>query len=598
MQRARRDQKGFVLVIVAVCGVAMLIIAMAVVMTSGAGQLNAIKDVNSDRSSTIAESGMQRATAYASAIIAAEKDFDLALDPSLSVNCGAPSSPIAPGTPRYTDAVGTAEWPPGSGINFQMVAFGDGAYLTRFDDDMDDMLPNAQLGAFSGNTPANGCAEGPGVINNPFRDRNRAVWISVIGIYPGINPVNAKHHTALRRLYIANASTPPSLIRVGGNLTTGHLKFCSETGDIAVHGNATLSNQTDTCGTLQATSTITNSSQPADCSAHGISCSHGTDTSGIVFSDPVTVPGPTSNTWYTWSSSCNFSIDATGFYFWDSATPACAAWAGGPPATTNTCWIPLIYVVGGAPADPLGWPETITPTEWKPDGTISATVLALPATGPQSGRVFGSAPTHPLWSSCQGATPFDWRPPNGAAGGSASPACACTGTHAASFAGTTFTLDPASPSAVPAGVYFFNGNRTFTSMGLGLPGTDANESDWPQATIVVSGNATFSGSGRIGIGTKRGPSTPPPPVEYPSVVVGGNLTVDPGANWAFGGAVWAASNATFSNGSNVELYGPLTVAGNLTVGNGGKLDVVVTTDMVQAVASSVAVAATGSRTLR
>ncbi len=604
MQSLRRDPRGFVLIIVAVCGIAMVVIAMAIVVTSGAGRLNAVKDVATDRSVTIAEAGMQRATAYANAVIAVEKDFDRTLDPTLAVNCASPASAVAPGTPRYNDAgASTVQWPSASGINYRVVPFNGGAYLTRFDDDFDDLVPNAQLGPFSSNNPVNGCNEGPGVVSNPFRDRNRAAWVSVIGIYPGTDPATAKHHTALRRFFVASASTPPALMRVGGNLTTGHLKFCAESGDIAVYGGATVSNQTDTCGTLQVQGSITNASQPADCSGYGVSCTHGGDTAGIVFPGPLTVPGATSSTWFTWSSGCNFLVDASGLYFWDVATPSCASHGGGPPAASDTCWIPLIYLDGGgAPQNPLGWPSvnaSAGTAEFRPHATNIATALSLPAAGPQSGRTWLAAPTHVLWSSCQGASPYTWRPPSGPT----SVACAncASGTvRAMSMTGASFNFNPSSPEAVPAGVYYFPGNLSLGTMGLGLPGTDANEADWPQATIIVAGNATFSGSGRIGIGTRQGsgPPTTDPAVNFPSLVVGGSLSITAGANWAFGGAVWVNGGADYAGGSNVETYGPLTVAGNLTVGGGGKLDVVLTTDMVQPTAPNVAVAATGSRTLR
>jgi hypothetical protein len=268
--------------------------------------------------------------------------------------------------------------------------------------------------------------------------------------------------------------------------------------------------------------------------------------------------------------------------------------------------------VGGAPDNPLLWPEVTdsgATATWNPGASTNSPVpplTSLPASGPMSGRVFTTAPSHVLWSTCQGATPFDWRPPNGPSGGSASPACDCTGTQAASFAGTTFKYDPATAGSVPAAVYFIAGNSTFSTTGMGLPGTDANEADWPQATFLVDGNVTFSGQGRIGIGTAKGTAVDPPlpaapvvpAIGYPSLVVSGNLTVGAGASWAYGGAVWVRGNATYGNGSNVELYGPLTVGGNLTVGTGGKLDVVVSTPMVDSLKSPVAVAATGSRTLR
>lgn len=606
MQNARRDLRGFVLIVVAVCGIAMVVIAMAVVVTSGAGRLNAIKDVATDRSVTIAESGLQRATAYANVVISVEKDLDRALDPSLTVNCASPGSPIAPGTPRYNDAgTSTVEWPAGSGFNYRVVPFNGGAYLTRFDDDFDDMVPNGQLGAFSSNNPVNGCNEGPGVVSNPYRDRNRAAWITVVGIYPGTDPAVAKHRTTLRRFFIASASTPASLLRVGGSMSTGHLKFCAETGDIAVYGSATVSNQTDTCGTLQVQGTITNASQPADCSGYGLSCAHGGDTAGIVFPAPGTlsVPAATSPEWFTWTSGCNFLVDPSGLYFWNAAAPACASFSGAPPAASDTCWIPLIYVNGAAARNSLGWPSVSEPTatraEFRPTASNSATLLALPAVGPQSGRTFAAAPTHVLWNTCQGASSYTWRP----GGGGTSVACANCSTGAAramSYDGGSFNFDPGDPEAVPAGVYYIPSGYSFTGMGMGLPGTDANESDWPQATFIVNGAATFSGSGRIGIGTRQGsgPPTTDPRVDYPSLVVDGTLGITPGSSWAFGGAVWVRGSASYASGSNVESYGPLTVGGALTVGTGGKLDVVVTTDMVLPTAASVAVAATGSRTLR
>ncbi len=604
MSIGRRDPRGFVLIIVAVCGVAMVVIAMAVVVTSGAGRLNAVKDVSTDRSVTIAESGLQRATAYANAVIAVEKDLDRALDPTLSVNCGSPSSPIAPGTPRYGDAgAATVEYPSGSGFNYRLVPFNGGAYLTRFDDDFDDMVPNAQLGAFSSNNPGSGCNEGPGVVSNPFRDRNRAAWISVIGIYPGTDPAAAKHHTTLRRFFVAAATTPPSLMRVGGNLTTGHLKFCADSGDIAVYGNATVSNQTDTCGTLQVQGSITNASQPATCSGYGVSCNHGGDTAGIVFPAPLSVPGASTSEWFTWSSGCNFLVDPSGLYFWNSASGTCASYSGGPPSASDTCWIPLIYVNGGVAENPLGWPSVATPgggvAEFRPHATNTATALTLPAVGPQSGRTFGTAPTHTVWNTCQGANPYTWRPPSGGTS-VACTNCSTSAARAMSYSGGAFQFNPNDPEAVPAGVYYIPGSQTFGSMGLGLPGTDANETDWPQATFIVAGNVTFSGSGRIGIGTSEGtpPTATEPAVGFPSLVVDGSLTIGAGDNWAFGGAVWVGGNATYASGSNVESYGPLTIQGSLTVGSGGKLDVVLTTDMVQPMAASVAVAPTASRTLR
>lgn len=610
-----RGPRGFVLIVVVICGVAMLVIAMAIVFTGGAGALNAIKDASIDRSSTIADAGMERATAYAKQVVKIEDDFDRLLDPALSVDCAAPPSPpIAPGRPRYSGAT-TVTFPAGSGVTWAVVPFNDGAYLTRFDDDDDDSLANARLGSFSGNNLGVGgsCDEGPGTTNerNPFRDRNRAVWISVIGIYPGTDPENAQHRTALRRFYIADEVTPVPVIATDDNFDTGHLNFCSTSGDIAIGNNANLSNQTDTCGTLSADHLTGNASGDASafCASRGITCTHGGDVddqdfdlSGAPFDQVFGGGDARDQRLYDWTSPCNFYVDSTGLirglWFWNAGSGACAGYTGNLVDPNllgfGACWVPLMLnTTGNTGVSPtawqnlLGWSEVVDVggnLEWRPQNSAQ-TVLLINKPNWQTACPENGAPSDFAWSRSGGAT-VD--PPD---------CTSCNGSNRViRTSGTNVLLDILSTTAVPTGVYFFKNSYTFgagTSFGGGaLTGAtkDTVRSDWPMMTIVVEDNATLSASGRIGVGTGK--------AFQPSLFVGNDLTINAGSSWAFAGSVYAGHDANFDNGTNVEAHGLLWVGHSLTIGGGGKLDLLYDDPLVPTTTSAVVAAPTVSRTLR
>ena len=69
-----RSARGFALVIVSVCGVAMTAIALALVFTAGSQKILSTKGAAIDHATTIADSGMERAVAYLGAVAAAETD--------------------------------------------------------------------------------------------------------------------------------------------------------------------------------------------------------------------------------------------------------------------------------------------------------------------------------------------------------------------------------------------------------------------------------------------------------------------------------------------------------------------------------------------
>ena len=170
LKRAR----GFVLVVCVICSVAMVAIAMALVFTAGSNKMVAAKGASIDESESIAIAGMERSVAYAERVADVERDFDKLLDPALSISCVAATAADTllgtSGLPRFTDGDVVVV----DGKSFRRVPYGRGAYLIRFDDDVDDTVVNAAWAPFTNNHTANGCDEGPGASGFPGVSRTRS----------------------------------------------------------------------------------------------------------------------------------------------------------------------------------------------------------------------------------------------------------------------------------------------------------------------------------------------------------------------------------------------------------------------------------------
>lgn len=186
------------------------------------------------RALALAEAGVERSRAYLAALLATNVDLDRALDPKLDTGCIL--LPTLDGErdddhlPAFTG--GDVVELPGSGKRFYRVPHADGAYLVRFDDNDDDGDSPAPVAATS-NNPGGGCLEGDNLApekNNPVRDRDQTVIVTVVGLYPGTDPATAQARKVLR---VRVGPQAPAGIIAGGSVDLdGASHVCGAHGDI------------------------------------------------------------------------------------------------------------------------------------------------------------------------------------------------------------------------------------------------------------------------------------------------------------------------------------------------------------------------------
>lgn len=253
-----QDQpRGYVLFIVMVVGLAAGLAAAALVSASGGARVNSMHTDDSNIASAIAEAGMNHAMAYVEAVSSTSADFDALLDVDLNTGCGSALAGSDPdnGTDFIPALSGGASVAPTSlgGRYFTRISdFNGGAYFIRFDDDDDDTIHTEEWREITGNNEISGCVEGDrgddsvtgndaNGRENRLRDRNRTIWITVVGVYPGNDADAATHRSVMRSLYAG--PRPPSLagIRIKGDLDpSGGTQFlaCSAIGAVEIDGKA------------------------------------------------------------------------------------------------------------------------------------------------------------------------------------------------------------------------------------------------------------------------------------------------------------------------------------------------------------------------
>jgi hypothetical protein len=470
--------RGFALVVIVIVGVAVVAIAIAVVSTAGSTRMLSTKTASFEHAQAIAEAGLERAAAYAKAVVRTERDFDRLLDPNLDIDCVAPPADLSTsewGVPRYLGSgVTTVSFPAGSERRFKLVPFNDGAYLTRFDDDDDDRAFNFELGSYTSNNlgASINCLEGPlvpdpanplvplsaGAANgtNPFRDCNRGIWLTVIGIFPGTDPAEVTHRVTLRRFISSNERGPVPIVAARSlNVTSANqrLNVCSVLGDVAVDTAIDAASGARPCGYLRSFSTIVEGNHPAPGSATCVprlstNCTSlgNAQYAGRVDTQYIgsrTVAGPfqaplADFQGYNFDSKCNFLLDADdadkneGLYFWDALNTRGAITCDHAAVVANSkvpkpssdinalgsCWVPLGVVqdnVNGV-VDPFGFGE-FTGDDWRPKNLAVTWPLGTPTTvfiaGPHiysAAVTFAAAITKPDWASeCNSAAVnFSW----------------------------------------------------------------------------------------------------------------------------------------------------------------------------------------------
>jgi hypothetical protein len=222
--------------------VALIAITAAVIQLGGAARQNSSGERDHQQALAIAELGLERTRAYLAQVSATDVDFDRALDPSLDTTCAVVGSALNFGggiaddhLPPFTGAGVAPIIAGGAGRRFLRVPAGGGAYLVRIDDNEDD-----ESGSYSnstGNNAGTGCVEGAAaaaVRQDSMRDRDRTVVISVVGIYPGTDPTQAR---ATRALRTAVGPGKAAGIYAGGDVDmSGASKACGDFADLSTTG--------------------------------------------------------------------------------------------------------------------------------------------------------------------------------------------------------------------------------------------------------------------------------------------------------------------------------------------------------------------------
>lgn len=634
-QTIHKPARGFALVIVVVCSVAMVAIALALVFTAGANRLVSVKGSSIDQSETIALAGMERAVAYAERVAEVERDFDLLLDPDLAVRCVSsvtsqdspqnmsPTSKV--GLPRFSDGVvGNYE-----GRNYRVVPFNNGAYLIRYDDDADDAEANIRLAPFTSNRPNDGCLEGPDFTegNNPFRDRNRSVWISVVGIYPGVDPARARHRTTLRRFHISTQPLPGVAVYVEHDLKPKQMTFCSALGDVGA-GHDIDFDDVRVCGTPTAGHNINKSSSdpfplctsaPAECAPTSTPVQNATLPTFAQLATAMTRSDakPNSGAWFRQGAQagCNlYGKDGLlgGLYYWDTHAAGCANGPGfdasgnpktvpDPPnlvadlvagagtvtaawaADAGHCWTPLFVSTGAdVIVDVLGWSNVsavVAPRGWKP---VSGSEVA--PTNP----LLGATLKQPDWATCK----VHW--PRKAPLVTEERGCtACDGsTLAIRFNANRIVVDGSAPLAMPAVSFRYKGD--FSTGGnyvapAAIPLNDDLDA-WLPMSLLIEGKLQGGGNDDFAVGFGPG-------VLAPSLVVEGDVDLNGNASVHAAGSVVVHHDVKMNGNSKWRSFGVVLVGHDFDAGGSSSVFVDYDEDVVGA-AKAVPAAATTSRTIR
>ncbi len=517
MKRSR--PRAFAFIAVLVVGAAIAVLTLLALDSSG---LTAVKqarvDVTNDASSA-ALAGLVRAEAYARQAATTSADFDRLLDSD--DDC------VGDGVPTYPGEGSIAF----RGHVWQRSAFGSGGYLTRFVDDNDDAL----TGPGYARTTQVKCNEGDAARDQPAGDRNRAVFVDVIGFAPGNDPARASVTTERRKL-IAAAVVPQSYVVVGGRFT-GELETCSYHADVQL-GDGPTGGYASGAALLTAGGNVASVGRASSCSAPVAETKY---VSAIMLPIAATI-----RVAVNWNNSgrpdeCGFLVGRvlggdlsvalwTPVTYWGGVELRdCRAPDASVPFVGHPCWFPLMSSHDGAvfsfPAPPLA------------DGLSHPQELAT-NTGTNQWTLRSD---DARLGSCRGPTTHSAR--------------GATADNGLGFDGATntFTLDG---GGVPGAYYFADNDATLAIVGSTDDDDLAKAAQWPPITIVAKKRLTISvrgaGHGRVGVGS---------PQQLASIIVLGDLLVTGPISVA--GNIIVQGDAHFAG--DTRTYGNVHVAGNVIV---------------------------------
>jgi hypothetical protein len=227
----------------------MLLLAALVLLVTVAHQragdegLTASRERSEARARALAEAGLERTRAYLGELLAREVDLDRALDPGLDTDClrlptlGGMTSDDQ--LPPFADSQRVIASSSGKAyLRMPANDDADGAYFVRIDDNDDDPQDSFVLNSATLNNPLGNCLEGPTLgplRNNPVRDRDGMVWVTVIGVHPG---TSLEGHAARSTLRVLVGPGEPAGIIAGGTVRmsdTAHV--CGPFGDVVATGS-------------------------------------------------------------------------------------------------------------------------------------------------------------------------------------------------------------------------------------------------------------------------------------------------------------------------------------------------------------------------
>ncbi|HEY4222583.1 MAG TPA: hypothetical protein VGO62_14610 [Myxococcota bacterium] len=622
MKQRRKQPRAFALVIVLLIGVAALAVAVGIAAATGNHTNAEQRSIGADEANSLAQSGMERTEAWVAEIAKTDVDFDRALDPGLVANgSGATAAscdftanpPVTPGSetgvPKFTDGSIFSSASFMNGASYRLVPYGGGAYLVHTEDNDDDTNSDPKLINSTDNdqgTKGAGpkfCGEGAtiGGANNPVRDRDRAIWLTSVGIWPGTDPNVATHRVVMRKLVISPAAPAgAAAFQVGGDVN-GNVGGNNAFGSVQVGGNNNSSG--GFCGSV-VTHLATNDAvaNPACVVANPFSNSTGATLAA------VTPPAPDDKQFYDWTTSCSlYWRDDFGLFFWDSQATrggvTCSAYAGNlvPPDKDPShgfaaCWAPILLPATGDPNQMLGYDPfenavdqverggAVPRTDFRPEAgvTINYSDLGGGYNPAIHANNLAGAPTFigwysspaivhlPDWASCNNSgagspATVKWNPPiTGASIGCSQ----CTGSNATFQVGSGPSglqfLGPSSggvAAAYPTSILFIDGNWDNTVTFGPVPASQS-AAGWPMVTVAVNGDMHFPNNNDVpfGVGTARG--------GYPSLIVRNQL--DGGAgNSTIGTAGGLIVGGDLRIKKELDAFGPIMVRNQIQQGPGG-----------------------------
>ncbi|WP_224244430.1 hypothetical protein [Hyalangium gracile] len=238
-----RHSRGYILLAVLLLLAALVLLVAIAQQRAGDESTTANLERSEAQARALAEAGLERTRAYLAGLLERDVDLDRALDPGFDTDClrlpvleGITSDdhlpPFADGKRVVASSSGKAY------LRVPMDDNADGAYFVRIDDNDDDAQDSATLTPATQNNILGNCLEGPTLgplRDNPVRDRDGMVWVTVTGVHPGTSLEGNAARATLRVL--VGPGEPAGIIAGGTVRMLGASHVCGRFGDVVATGS-------------------------------------------------------------------------------------------------------------------------------------------------------------------------------------------------------------------------------------------------------------------------------------------------------------------------------------------------------------------------